>query len=185
MQCPQGTGLVQGNREGFLSTYYKGSKELLLPQNSLSKSPLLMKLSATLASVFFLSSFAAAVDLRYDTTYDNPNGGMTTIACSDGSNGLITRYGFQTFGNIPNFPHIGAAQAIAGWNSPQCGTCWTLSYTNGNGQTSSINILAIDHAGSGFNVAQAAMDELTGGNAVAFGRVDVTATQVDVSQCGL
>ncbi|THU94131.1 Asp f 13-like protein [Dendrothele bispora CBS 962.96] len=140
-----------------------------------------MKFSTGIISAaFLLSSVASAVDLRYDNTYDNPNGDMTTVACSDGSNGLITRYKFHHFKDIPNFPHIGAAQAIAGWNSSQCGTCWKLTF---NGK--SINVLAIDHAGSGFNVAQAAMDELTNGNAIAFGVVDVSATQVDVSNCGL
>ena len=61
-----------------------------------------------------------------------------------------------------------------------CGTCYSLTY---NGTT--INILAIDHADEGFNIAQEALDELTGGNAVALGRVDVEAAEVDGSACGL
>lgn len=48
-----------------------------------------------------------------------------------------------------------------------------------------MNVLAVDHADSGFNVAQAAMDELTGGLAEELGVVDVAATQVDKSVCGL
>ncbi|THU82239.1 Cerato-platanin [Dendrothele bispora CBS 962.96] len=145
-----------------------------------------MKFLAVLSSAaVLLPSLVGAVQLQFDNTYDNSNGAMTTVACSDGANGLITRFGFQKFGDIPRFPHIGAAAAVAGWNSPQCGTCWKLSYTNANGATKSINVVAIDHAGTGFNVAQAAMDELTGGQAVALGRVDVTATQVAASSCGL
>jgi len=145
-----------------------------------------MKFFTILSSAaILLPALAGAVQLQYDNTYDNRNGAMTSVACSDGPNGLITRFGWQTFGNIPRFPHIGAAAAVAGWNSAQCGTCWKLSYTNANGVTKSINVLAIDHAGAGFNVAQAAMDELTGGQAVAFGRVDVTAAQVATSNCGL
>lgn len=42
---------------------------------------------------------------------------MTAVSCSDGTNGLITRYGYQTQGAIPNFPHVGGAAQIAGWNS--------------------------------------------------------------------
>jgi hypothetical protein len=139
----------------------------------------------TSAAILFLPTLTGAVQLQYDTHYGDANGAMTTVACSDGVNGLITRFGFQKFGDIPNFPHIGAAAAVAGWNSPQCGTCWKLSYTNANGKTKSINVLAIDHAGTGFNVAQAAMDELTGGQAVALGVVGVTASQVAISNCGL
>lgn len=43
----------------------------------------------------------------------------------------------------------------------------------------------MDHANEGFNVAQAALDELTGGQAVALGRIDAQYIQVDASACGL
>ena len=46
-------------------------------------------------------------------------------------------------------------------------------------------MLAVDHADSGFNVAKAAMNSLTGGQAEKLGRIDVTATQVAASKCGL
>lgn len=62
----------------------------------------------------------------------------------------------------------------------QCGTCWQLSY---GGRT--INVLAIDHAASGFNIAQAAMNELTNGQAAALGRVEATVVQTAASDCGL
>lgn len=48
-----------------------------------------------------------------------------------------------------------------------------------------INVLAIDHAAEGFNIAQAALDTLTGGQAVALGRIDASYAQVDPSVCGL
>ena len=66
------------------------------------------------------------------------------------------------------------------WNSPQCGTCWQLTYNN-----TSINVLAIDHVAAGFNIAEAALNSLTNGQAVQLGRVDADAVQVDVSLCGL
>jgi hypothetical protein len=105
---------------------------------------------------------------------------MSMVACSDGDNGLTTRYGWQTQGQIPRFPYIGAAAAVTGWNSAGCGTCWTLSR---NGR--SVTVLAVDHAGAGFNLALAAMNDLTNGQAVALGRVDATAVQVDPKLCGL
>lgn len=118
--------------------------------------------------------------VSYDPGYDQSSRSLTAVACSDGKNGLITRYGWQTQGNIPKFPYIGGAQAIAGWNSASCGTCWKLTYKG-----KSINILAIDHTGAGFNIALTAMNALTNNQAVKLGRVDATATQVAVSNCGV
>jgi len=127
---------------------------------------------------------ATTVTLAYDTTYDAASGSLSTVACSDGTNGLLTR-GYTTFGSLPSFPNIGAAVAVEGWNSANCGTCWSLTYTNSTGGKKSINVLAIDHAGAGFNVALAAMNELTNGQGVALGRVNVASTQVASSVCGL
>ena len=69
---------------------------------------------------------------------------------------------------------------MAGWNSPSCGTCWRLEY-----QGKSVNILAVDHADSGYNIGLKAMNTLTNGQAVQLGRVDAKATQVDASACGI
>lgn len=52
-----------------------------------------------------------------------------------------------------------------------------------NGKT--VYVLAVDHAGDGFNLAKAAMDDLTNGQAEALGRIDAQYAQVDVSNCGL
>ena len=49
----------------------------------------------------------------------------------------------------------------------------------------SINILAVDHAAEGFNIAQAALDQLTGGRAVEVGRVDAAWAEVAANACGL
>jgi hypothetical protein len=32
-----------------------------------------------------------AVSVSFDTVYDNPNGDLHTVTCSDGSNGLLTK----------------------------------------------------------------------------------------------
>ena len=125
------------------------------------------------------TTLAATVTVSYDETYDNADGQLTTVACSDGENGML-HLGYTTFGSLPNFPNIGGAAAIAGWNSDQCGTCWQLTYKG-----KSINVLAIDHAGSGFNIAEGAMNALTNGQAAFLGRIDATATQVNASACGL
>nr|BAN04650.1 cerato-platanin-like protein 4 [Grifola frondosa] len=142
-----------------------------------------MQFKALLCSTiaFFLpAAFAqTSVSVSYDQTYDGASTSLDEVACSDGPNGLITK-GYTTFGSLPDFPFIGGAQAVAGWDSPECGTCWTLSY-NGN----SINVLAIDHTATGFNIALEAMNVLTDNQAVFLGRVEATAVQTAASNCGL
>ena len=138
-----------------------------------------MQFTSLILTLAAICTSATAVTVSYDNTYDQSSGSLTTVACSDGENGML-HLGYTTFGSLPNFPNIGGAAAIAGWNSDQCGTCWQLTYKG-----KSINVLAIDHTDSGFNIAQEAMDTLTGGQAVFLGRIDATAKQVDKSKCGL
>ncbi|KAM3080682.1 hypothetical protein ACMFMG_005616 [Clarireedia jacksonii] len=119
-----------------------------------------------------LATLTSAITVSYDPGYDNGSRSLADVSCSDGSNGLLTK-GYSTQGSLPHFPYIGGASTIGGWNSANCGTCYTLSY---NGR--SINVLAIDHAAEGFNIAEAALNDLTNGQAVALGRIDASYTQV-------
>lgn len=112
--------------------------------------------------------------------YDQSSRSLNAVACSDGANGLETRYGYQTQGQIPTFPNIGGSIAIAGWNSAQCGNCYKVSY-----QGNSIFVTAIDHAAAGMNIALAAMNKLTNNQATQLGRVEATVKQVGVSKCHL
>ncbi|KAF9076284.1 Cerato-platanin [Rhodocollybia butyracea] len=125
--------------------------------------------------------------LHFDNTYDNGSQSLNVVACSTGATGLET-LGFthSDFQSLPTFPNIGAFSAVSGFGSAECGTCWNVAFTNAAGKTTSLNAIAIDHAGAGLiNLSQEAMDTLTGGNAVQFGAVPVTATQVAKSVCGL
>jgi len=126
----------------------------------------------------------ATTTVSYDEAYDNASTSLNAVACSNGEHGLETQ-GFTTFDSLPAFPRIGGAQAVGGWNSPNCGTCWKLTYTNSKGKKKSINVLAVDRASSGFNIALKAMNELTGGHAKEFGRVNVVSTKVEDSECGM
>ncbi|KAI0787946.1 hypothetical protein C8Q74DRAFT_1176334, partial [Fomes fomentarius] len=119
------------------------------------------------------------LQVSYDTVYDAKGTSLDVVACSDGENGLESQ-GFTTFGSLPKFPYIGGAQAVAGWNSPNCGSCWQLKYKN-----NTINVLAIDHAKSGFNIAKAALDKLTNNQAEKLGVIQATVTEVAPSVCGL
>jgi len=135
----------------------------------------------TLSTISLLGFVAAsmAIHVSWDSAYDQGSSSLATVACSDGSNGLLTK-GFSTFGSLKAFPNIGGAQAVAGWNSASCGTCWQLSY-----QGRSVNILAVDHADDGFNISEEAMNTLTNGQAVQVGVVQATVTQLPASACGL
>jgi hypothetical protein len=140
-----------------------------------------MKLSVAVTVISLMASLSIVLAVRvgYDAVYDNPNNSLSTVACSDGSNGMLTK-GYTTFGSIPSFPNIGAAQAVAGWNSPACGSCWQISYGG-----KSIYFTAIDHADKGFVLSEEAMDTLTKKQAQNLGVIDANATQVDESSCGV
>ncbi|KAF5866962.1 hypothetical protein ETB97_006806 [Aspergillus alliaceus] len=126
---------------------------------------------------------AATISVSYDQKYDVAGSSLTTVACSDGVYGLISR-GYSTFGSLPNFPNIGGAPTIPGWNSPNCGKCYQLHYKAGN-VDKSIYVLGIDAAPGGFNIGLQAMNTLTNGLAEQLGRVNVEYTEVAGSNCGL
>jgi hypothetical protein len=131
-------------------------------------------------------AIATSYSLSYDTYYDTGSNSLNTVACSDGSNGLEPR-GYITFNSIPNFPYIGGAPQVTGWNSAYCGSCWEITYTSPS-VTATKYVTAIDvgdEARDGFNLSLEAMNGLTGGQAESLGRVTVTAAQVDESNCGL
>lgn len=116
--------------------------------------------------------------LGFDMTYDDASGSMGQVACSDGDHGLASKY--PTFGDLPTFPNVGGTPSITTWNDETCGSCWQLQWKD-----QSIYFTGIDVGGDSFVGSKAALDGLTDGQAESLGRVDVTATQVDGSKCGL
>ena len=119
--------------------------------------------------------------VTYDIGYDNATRPIHFLACSNGVNGLGTRYGWRTQGKIVNFPYIGGAQFVEKWDSVNCGTCWSTTY---KGKT--IYILAVDRTGNGLNIGLQAMQELAGNHyAVQTGRVDAEVALVPEKFCGL
>lgn len=133
---------------------------------------------AAAALAFALPAFAQET-LSYDTTYDDASLSLADVACSNGVYGLLSK-GYTTLGSLPKWPNVGGVYTVTGWDSPECGTCYAVTW-----ESTTIYILAVDTAPDGFNVAEEAMNSLTGGLAVELGRVDVTSTQVDASYCGL
>ncbi|KAF7167898.1 hypothetical protein CNMCM5623_001045 [Aspergillus felis] len=123
---------------------------------------------------------ATAVSVSYDQAYDVAGTSMSTVSCSDGIYGLMTKW--PTFGSVPGFPRIGGAPTIPGWNSPNCGKCYALHYAAGN-IDNTIYITAIDAAPGGFNIGLNAMNQLTNGLATQLGRVQATYEEADPSLC--
>ncbi|KAH9850260.1 cerato-platanin-like secreted protein [Lenzites betulinus] len=124
------------------------------------------------------SGGSSTLQVTYDPVYDKKSNSLNIVACSNGKHGLETK-GYKTFGSLPA-QYLGGAQAVAGWNSPNCGSCWEVTY---NGTT--INVLAIDHADSGLNIAEKGLNKLTHGHAVQRGVIHAKVKQVSASKCGL
>ncbi|KAF8626294.1 hypothetical protein AX15_004965 [Amanita polypyramis BW_CC] len=170
------------------SSFYSRDTDRTQDVKKLSNAPrnlnsMHFKLPNILFALTSSASLVAGVLLTYDAVYDNKDNLLSDVACSDGSHGLESRY--QTFGSLPNFPYVGAAPTIEGWNSVNCGSCWQLTYVPDNGANqTSINMLAID-AGTKFVTGIKAMDVLTNGHSIQLGRVNVTAQEVSSSKCGI
>jgi hypothetical protein len=142
-----------------------------------------MKLSSTVAFFIATVPLAQAVTVAWDSVYGKASNSIDLVACSDGENGMEVK-GYKTLGALPQFPNIGAAAAVEGWNSLNCGTCWQITYTSSAGVKRSLNMTAIDSTDAGFVLSEAAMNTLTGGLAKQLGRVNATAKQVSTKSCG-
>ena len=94
-------------------------------------------------------------------TYHNyyPTHSMMIPACSDGENGINTRWGYDTLS--PMYPYVTAFSKVE-WNNPTCGECVKVS-SNSN----TIYLTIIDQCGNAkhenhFDIAPEAFYELFG-----------------------
>ena len=147
----------------------------------------LFVVAAALALASRAFSYTVTYTLTYDTIYDHGQNSLNNVACSNGEHGLITD-GYSTFDSLPTFPYIGGAPQILSWNSPYCGSCWELTYTDARGVSTSLNVTAVDtgdHSSEGFSISLEGMDLLTNGQARRLGRVHITAIRKPQNACGL
>ena len=82
--------------------------------------PLAMRFASIiplLAAPFVVSGMRVS----WDPVYDQGMQSLTTVTCSDGSNGLLVK-GYNVFEDLPTFPNIGGFSGVATWNSPYCGS---------------------------------------------------------------
>ncbi|EPS43071.1 hypothetical protein H072_2885 [Dactylellina haptotyla CBS 200.50] len=83
----------------------------------------------TLATIFAAASAVSGSQLKYQNIYNSAYSlDLNSASCSNGPNGLVTKYGTQ---NSQQFrtklkPGVYVAAAQAPWGSPKCGLCWKL-----------------------------------------------------------
>jgi len=130
---------------------------------------------ATVLSMVALASAKSAL-VTWDGIYDQPMTSVYSFSCGD----YLKNKGMTMLDMIPTFPDVGSARAIAGWNSPNCGTCYKLSYTPSGGSPRRIIITAISTAqgNQDFVISKSGLDYLTNWKADALGSVTVDATLV-------
>ena len=87
-----------------------------------------MKFHITVIAFFTSITPSLGTRVAWDAGYDDAGRSLKDVACSDGDNGLITKYGWTTQGAISSFPNIGASDTIAKWDSPN------VSYKNRSSQ---------------------------------------------------
>ncbi|KAI0818678.1 Asp f 13-like protein [Irpex lacteus] len=133
--------------------------------------------SAVLA-VLSLAVVGQCDSVSWDSIYDDAGASLATVACSDGQ--VVFSRRLHHLRLTPKLPKNRRCTCSWWLGLCRCGTCWQLTYSG-----KSINVLAVDVGRDGFNLSEEAMNELTGGQAVALGRVDANAIQVDASACGL
>jgi hypothetical protein len=76
-----------------------------------------VSITALIVAPFAIS----ATRVSGDSTYDQGTQSLSTVSCSDGTNGLLTK-GYNLFQDLPTFPNIGGSSVIASYNSPNCGS---------------------------------------------------------------
>ncbi|EJD54183.1 heat-stable 19 kDa antigen [Auricularia subglabra TFB-10046 SS5] len=139
-----------------------------------------MQFIAVLTTFLAALHYAVALSGKVTFSYDY-NPGLTTysIACSDGVNGIRTKYGYKTLADIPTYPNVGGIPRIS-YNSTSCGTCWKLTY-----EGRSVTFLAIDRAAATFNLGKTAFQTLSNKSAEALPTFTATYVQVPITDCKL
>ncbi|KAK6527936.1 hypothetical protein TWF281_009197 [Arthrobotrys megalospora] len=101
--------------------------------------------------LLFVVACASASNLKYDPNYSYAkNLPLTSFACSDGANGLITKYKVQDLAGLKSKlkegVQVAAHKFVTSWNSPFCGACFRARNPK-NGRF--FNFVAIDVARDG------------------------------------
>ncbi|KAK1255504.1 hypothetical protein MKX08_009499 [Trichoderma sp. CBMAI-0020] len=128
------------------------------------------------AAIISLAS-AETVSVTFNSLYDDPSRPLSEVACWRKDTGFMPNLDWKIQKDALDFIGI---DAIRGSSHAQCFSCWKLEYGDKH-----VSLFAIDSADSGFVLSLNAMQSLTGGQARELAHIDVEATQVDASNCGI
>ncbi|KAL6886826.1 eliciting plant response-like protein [Trichoderma evansii] len=128
------------------------------------------------AAVISVAS-AETVSVTFDTVYDDPSRSLSKVACWRKGTGFMPKLDWKLQKDAVGFIGI---DAIRAFSSAQCFSCWKIEYGDKH-----ISLFAIDSADSGIVLSLNAMQSLTGGRARELVRIDATATQISLSNCGI
>lgn len=110
-----------------------------------------------------------------------PSTPLSSVACSDGANGIIA-WGYKDLSAM--FPYVSAWQDVA-WNSPKCGTCFKITY-----KTTVIHVTVVDQCGksdrtgtSHFDLSKEAFVALFGQQGLQKGTMQGNFELAQPSQC--
>ncbi|KAI1039599.1 hypothetical protein LB505_009572 [Fusarium chuoi] len=132
-----------------------------------------------LATIAACVSFSTAITVTYSGFYDDNTASVAELACWKGGR-IVEGQDWAKLGEVTY--QIAGYDGVDGPESPLCGSCWSLSY----GATSrSVLVLNSAQAGSGFETSLTVMNSLTGGKAEQLGRVNITAHQTELLDCGV
>ncbi|KAF5687139.1 rot1 [Fusarium circinatum] len=132
-----------------------------------------------LATITSCISLSTAITVTYSGFYDDDDASVTELACWKGGR-VVEGQDWAKLGEVTY--QIAGHEGVDGPDSPLCGTCWSLSY----GATSrSVLVLNSAQAESGYETSLTVMNSLTGGKAEQLGRVNVTALQTELLDCGV
>nr|AEN99945.1 snodprot [Dactylellina cionopaga] len=137
-----------------------------------------------IVSLFFLVAAVAATGLKYDNNYNLKSGAsLTSFACSDGANGLITKYHISSVSELASKlksnVYIAGSPTIAGWNSPSCGLCYEARNPTNN---KSFLFVAVDVAHPDI-VSGADAFVVASPNGLAAGTFGITVTAKPLNAC--
>ncbi|KAL5593870.1 hypothetical protein FOBRF1_012972 [Fusarium oxysporum] len=134
---------------------------------------------STLAIVISCVSLSAAVTVTYSGFYDDDTVSLTELACWKGGR-IVEGQDWAKLGEVTY--QIAGFEGVDRPDSPLCGTCWSLSYGD---ISRSVVVLNSAQAESGFETSFTVMNSLTGGRAEQLGRVNITAYQTELLDCGI
>lgn len=138
-----------------------------------------MQFSTLFTTVLSMVALASATPgvVTWDGVYDQTTTSVYTFSCEQ----YLHSRGWSQLDMVPTFPDVGAARAVEGWNSKNCGKCYKLSYTPKGQAQRWIIITAISTAQGNhdFVISRSGLDYLTYGKADALGYITADYSLVD------